>query len=114
MVQGPLDLAKLRHNDPDRGLSSVPGSNVAVLHPCRTVSGTPDAGTGDLTVVLFNPGLTPIEQIRELRRLTGYGLMAARALLEGRLSVVVTGPSAPDAAEVRQSLEAAQAPVELG
>jgi hypothetical protein len=53
----------------------------------------PDFGTEDLELVLVAPGPTPIELIKRIRQITGFGLMDSRALLETCPSVVVTGLS---------------------
>ena len=52
---------------------------------------TPDLGTGTLSVVLREPGPTPILLLRQLRAITGFGLHDARALLERGPSTVATG-----------------------
>ncbi len=72
-----------------------------------------NAGTGGLAVVLVDEGPTPIELIRQIRQLTGWGLMDTRTLLAARPSVVMTGLSAADAAEIGRSLEAAGATIEI-
>jgi ribosomal protein L7/L12 len=72
-----------------------------------------NAGTGALAVVLVDEGPTPIELIRRIRQLTGWGLMDSRTLLAARPSAVMTGLSAADAAAVGRSLEAAGATIEI-
>lgn len=67
----------------------------------------PHAGTGAVSLLLIDGGLTPIALIRELRRLTGFGLMDARALLADVPSIVMTGLSPADAEQARQAIEAA-------
>lgn len=67
----------------------------------------PDLGAGDLELVLAGAGATPIELIRRIRQITGFGLLDTRALLETCPSVVVTGLSTAQAAELRETLQTA-------
>jgi ribosomal protein L7/L12 len=113
--RSPVDSAD-RLSRAGRALSTASAAMIDRLHdsvPPASNPEPPDAGTGDLTIVLIDEGPTPIKLIRELRRLTGCGLMDARALVESRPSVVMTGLSATEAASVRQSLQAAGAIAEI-
>ena len=85
-------------------LAAVP----AASHP-----DPPDAGTGSLSVALISAGPTPIALIRQIRILTGYGLMDARALVAALPAVVMTGLEPAAAAEIGHTPEAAGATVEI-
>jgi large subunit ribosomal protein L7/L12 len=74
---------------------------------------TPEFGTGTASVVLREPGPTPILLIRQLRAITGFGLHDARALLERVPSTVATGLSRADALQISRILESAGATVEI-
>jgi ribosomal protein L7/L12 len=82
------------------------------LVPAASNSDPPNAGTGEFAVALVAVGPTPVELIRTIRSLTGYGLLDARALLTALPSVVMTGLSATDTAKIARSLEAAGATTE--
>jgi large subunit ribosomal protein L7/L12 len=73
----------------------------------------PDFGIGGLELVLINPGSTPIQLIRTIREITGFGLMDSRVLLDTCPSVVITGLSEDRAVELRRALESAGAAAEI-
>jgi large subunit ribosomal protein L7/L12 len=88
----------------DQMLASVPPAT----HP-----EPPDAGRGELEVVLVAVGPRPIELIRQIRIITGLGLMDARALLSACPSVVIIGLDRPEAARIRHALEAVGATIDV-
>lgn len=59
------------------------------------------------------PGPTPIELIRRIRQITGFGLMDSRALLETCPSVVVTGLCEAQTADLRDALRSAGATADI-
>jgi large subunit ribosomal protein L7/L12 len=81
----------------------VPASNPA----------PPDFGAGRRELVLVEAGSTPIELIKRIREITGFGLLDSRALLESCPSVVVTGLDEAQAAGLGEALRSAGATIEI-
>ena len=62
---------------------------------------------------LVDAGSSKINVIKEVRGLTGLGLIEAKALVEGTPKPVKEGVSKQEAEEIKAKLEAAGAKVEL-
>jgi ribosomal protein L7/L12 len=69
-------------------------------------------GTGAVELLLIESGSTPLDLIRALREITGFGYLDARALVDGCPAVIAMGLSEDHAARLRVKLEAVGATVE--
>ncbi len=67
----------------------------------------------EFDVVLADGGANKINVIKEVRALTGLGLMEAKDLVEGAPKAVTEGASKDEAEKIKAQLEAAGAKVEL-
>lgn len=67
----------------------------------------------EFTVVLAGAGDKKIEVIKEVRGITGLGLIEAKALVESAPKPVKEGVNKAEAEEIKKKLEAAGASVEL-
>ena len=67
----------------------------------------------EFDVVLVDAGSSKINVIKEVRGLTGLGLIEAKALVEGTPKPVKEGVSKQEAEEIKAKLETAGAKVEL-
>ncbi|MDR0428686.1 MAG: 50S ribosomal protein L7/L12 [Puniceicoccales bacterium] len=67
----------------------------------------------EFNVVLVSGGDTKINVIKELRALTGLGLVEAKNVVEGAPKVIKEGISKAEAEEMKKKLEAAGGKVEL-
>lgn len=67
----------------------------------------------EFDVVLAEAGAKKIEVIKEVRAITGLGLVEAKALVEGAPKPVKEGVSKDEAAQIKAKLEEAGAKVEL-
>ena len=115
IVDDPLFSTKSPWEEAGLGPSAIGGrraENVWVVPPASNPA-PPDFGAGDLELVLVAPGPTPIELIRRIRQITGFGLMDSRALLETCPSVVVTGLSEAQTADLRDALRSAGATADI-
>lgn len=67
----------------------------------------------EFDVILTDAGAKKIEVIKEVRAITGLGLVEAKALVEGAPKPVKEGVSKDEAAQLKAKLEEAGAKVEL-
>ncbi len=67
----------------------------------------------EFNVILTNSGDKKINVIKEVRVITGLGLIEAKALVEGTPATVKEGVSKSEADELKKKLEEAGATVEL-
>lgn len=67
----------------------------------------------EFNVVLANAGDKKINVIKEVRAITGLGLIEAKAMVEGAPATVKEGVSKAEAEEMKKKLEEAGATVEL-
>jgi large subunit ribosomal protein L7/L12 len=67
----------------------------------------------EFNVVLANAGDKKINVIKEVRAITGLGLIEAKAMVEGAPATVKEGVSKSEAEELKKKLEEAGATVEL-
>ena len=67
----------------------------------------------EFTVMLLEAGANKIGAIKEVRAITGLGLKEAKDLVEGAPKAVKEGVNKAEAEEIKQTLEAAGATVEL-
>ncbi|MBA4119068.1 MAG: 50S ribosomal protein L7/L12 [Candidatus Puniceispirillum sp.] len=67
----------------------------------------------EFDVILADAGAKKIEVIKEVRAITGLGLVEAKALVEGAPKPVKEGVSKDEAAQLKAKLEEAGAKVEL-
>jgi large subunit ribosomal protein L7/L12 len=84
---------------------------VAVAAP--TAAAAPVEEKTEFDVVLVDAGANKINVIKEIRGITGLGLVEAKALVEGAPKTVKEGASKADADKLKAQLEAAGAKVEL-
>ena len=85
------------------------------------VAAAPGAGAGEAAaeeksefdVVLAEAGSNKIAVIKEVRTITGLGLKEAKDLVEGAPKPLKQGVAKAEAEEMKKSLEAARAKVEL-
>lgn len=67
----------------------------------------------EFNVVLVDGGASKLNVIKEVRAITGLGLVEAKALVEAGGKVVKEGAKKAEAEEIKKKLEAAGAKVEL-
>lgn len=80
--------------------------------PPATNPPPPDLGAGNQELVLLAAGSTPINLLRQIRQITGFGLLDARDLLQTCPSIIVTGLDQPQADDLLQTLRNAGATAE--
>jgi len=92
------------------------GVSAAAPVAAAAVAAGPAAAVEEQTefdVVLANAGEKKINVIKEVRAITGLGLIEAKALVEGAPKVVKEGVSKSEADDLKKKLEEAGATVEL-
>lgn len=92
----------------------VSASAVAVAGPAA--AGAPAAAAEEKTefdVVLVDAGANKINVIKEVRAITGLGLIEAKALVEGAPKPVKEGAAKDEAEKIKAQLEGAGAKVDL-
>ena len=67
----------------------------------------------EFTVMLVDAGAQKINVIKEVRAITGLGLVEAKTLVEGAPKAVKEGVSKDEAAKIKDALEKAGAKIEL-
>lgn len=67
----------------------------------------------EFTVMLMDAGAQKINVIKEVRAITGLGLVEAKTLVEGAPKAVKEGVSKDEAAKIKDTLEKAGAKIEL-
>ena len=93
------------------GVSAAAPVAVAAAAPAEAAASAEEKTEFD--VVLVDAGSSKINVIKEVRGLTGLGLIEAKALVEGTPKPVKEGVSKQEAEEIKAKLEAAGAKVEL-
>ena len=92
---------------------------VSAAAPIAAAAPVSDGGEGsaeeksDFDVVLADMGSNKISVIKEVRTITGLGLKEAKDLVESAPKPLKTGVAKAEAEEMKKSLEAAGAKVEL-
>ena len=93
---------------------------VSAAAPVAAAAAAPVAGGGeaaeektDFDIVLSEAGSNKIAVIKEVRTITGLGLKEAKDLVEGAPKPLKQGVAKAEAEEMKKSLEAAGAKVEL-
>ena len=86
---------------------------VAVAAPAAGGSETAAEEKSEFDLVLAEVGSNKIAVIKEVRTITGLGLKEAKDLVEGAPKPVKQGVAKAEAEEMKKSLEAAGAKVEL-
>ncbi len=85
---------------------------VAAAAPASTGEGAAEEKS-DFEIVLVEAGPNKIASIKEVRTITGLGLKEAKDLVEGAPNSLKKGLAKAEAEELKKSLEAAGAKVEL-
>lgn len=110
--QSVLEIAGLVKDLEEKwGVSAAAPVAVAAAAPAEAAA-TAEEKT-EFDVVLVDAGSSKINVIKEVRGLTGLGLIEAKALVEGTPKPVKEGVSKQEAEEIKAKLEAAGAKVEL-
>ena len=86
---------------------------VAAAAPAAAGDAAPTEEKTDFDVVLSETGSNKIAVIKEVRTITGLGLKEAKDLVEGAPKPLKQGVAKAEAEEMKKSLEAAGAKVEL-
>jgi large subunit ribosomal protein L7/L12 len=106
-----LELSELVHAVEDEfGVSAA--AAVAVAGPAAD-AGAAAAEQTEFDVILKSAGSSKINVIKAVREITGLGLKAAKALVDGAPKTVKEQASKEDADAIKEKLEAAGAEVEL-
>lgn len=110
--QSVLEIAGLIKDLEEKwGVSAAAPVAVAAAAPAEAAASAEEKTEFD--VVLVDAGSSKINVIKEVRGLTGLGLIEAKALVEGTPKPVKEGVSKQEAEEIKAKLEAAGAKVEL-
>ncbi|MFQ6723013.1 MAG: 50S ribosomal protein L7/L12 [Opitutales bacterium] len=110
--QSVLEIAGLVKDLEEKwGVSAAAPVAVAAAAPAEAAASAEEKTEFD--VVLVDAGSSKINVIKEVRGLTGLGLIEAKALVEGTPKPVKEGVSKQEAEEIKAKLEAAGAKVEL-
>ena len=94
------------------GVSAAAPVAVAAPSPSGEGDSAPEEKT-DFEVVLAETGSNKIAVIKEVRTITGLGLKEAKDLVEGAPKPLKSGVAKSEAEEMKKTLEAAGAKVEL-
>ena len=84
-----------------------------VAAPAASVAEEAAEEKSDFEIVLVEAGPNKIASIKEVRTITGLGLIEAKDLVEGAPNSLKKGLAKAEAEEMKKSLEAAGAKVEL-
>jgi large subunit ribosomal protein L7/L12 len=110
--QSVLEIAGLVKDLEEKwGVSAAAPVAVAAAAPAESAAAAEEKTEFD--VVLVDAGSSKINVIKEVRGLTGLGLIEAKALVEGTPKPVKEGVSKQEAEEIKAKLEAAGAKIEL-
>ena len=110
--QSVLEIAGLVKDLEEKwGVSATAPVAVAAAAPAEAAASAEEKTEFD--VVLVDAGSSKINVIKEVRGLTGLGLIEAKALVEGTPKPVKEGVSKQEAEEIKAKLEAAGAKIEL-
>ena len=94
------------------GVSAAAPVAVAAA-PAAAAADAGDAADAEVTVVLASAGANKIAVLKEVRTLTGLGLKEAKDLVEAAPKAVKENIKKEEAAEIKKTLEAAGAVVEI-
>lgn len=95
------------------GVSAAAPVAVAAVGGMAAEAGAPAEEKTEFEVVLASAGDKKIDVIKEVRAITGLGLIEAKALVEGAPKTVKESAPKDEAEEIKKKLEAAGAKVEL-
>lgn len=110
--QSVLEIAGLVKDLEEKwGVSAAAPVAVAAAAPAEAAAAAEEKTEFD--VILVDAGSSKINVIKEVRGLTGLGLIEAKALVEGTPKPVKEGVSKQEAEEIKAKLEAAGAKIEL-
>ena len=110
--QSVLEIAGLVKDLEEKwGVSAAAPVAVAAAAPAEATAAAEEKTEFD--VILVDAGSSKINVIKEVRGLTGLGLIEAKALVEGTPKPVKEGVSKQEAEEIKAKLEAAGAKIEL-
>ena len=90
--------------------------NVSAAAPVAAIaaaSAVEDVAKTEFDVELIAPGASNVAVIKEVRAITGLGLVEAKALVVSAPKVVKSGVSKEEAEKIKAALEAAGAKVEI-
>ena len=108
-----LELSKLVKALEDRlGVSAAAPVAVAAAAPGAAPAAAAEEQT-EFTVVLADVGANKINVIKEVRTITGLGLIDAKKLVEEAPKPVKEGVNKEEAAKIKEQLEKAGAKVEI-
>jgi large subunit ribosomal protein L7/L12 len=111
-VQSVLEIATLVKDLEERwGVSAA--APVAVASVAAPAAAEAVEEKTEFTVILLAAGESKINVIKEIRAITGLGLIEAKAVVEGAPKAVKEGIAKAEAEEIRKKLEAVGAKVEL-
>ena len=109
-----LELSKLVKALEDRlGVSAAAPVAVAAAAPGGAAPAAAAEEQTEFTVVLADVGSSKINVIKEVRTITGLGLIDAKKLVEEAPKPVKEGVSKEEAAKIKEQLEKAGAKVEI-
>lgn len=94
------------------GIEPAAGGAVMMAGPAAGPAAVAEEEKTEFDVVLTDAGATKINVIKEVRAITGLGLVDAKNLVEAG-GKIKEGASKTDAEEIKKKLEAAGAKVEL-
>ena len=94
------------------GVSAAAPVAVAAA-PAAAAADAGDAADAEVTVVLASAGANKIAVLKEVRAITGLGLKEAKDLVEAAPKAVKENIKKEEAAEIKKTLEAAGAVVEI-
>jgi len=94
------------------GIEPAAGGAVMMAGPAAGPAAAAEEEKTEFDVVLTDAGATKINVIKEVRAITGLGLVEAKNLVEAG-GKIKEGASKTDAEEIKKKLEAAGAKVEL-
>ena len=95
------------------GVSAAAPVAVAAAAPAAGAAAAPAEEKTSFDVVLTAAGANKINVIKEVRSITGLGLVEAKTLVESAPKPVKEGAKKEEAEEIKAKLEAAGATVEL-
>ena len=108
-----LELSKLVKALEDRlGVSAAAPVAVAAAAPGAAPAAAAEEQT-EFTVVLADAGASKINVIKEVRTITGLGLIDAKKLVEEAPKPIKEGINKEEAAKIKEQLEKAGAKVEI-
>ncbi|MDR0727727.1 MAG: 50S ribosomal protein L7/L12 [Puniceicoccales bacterium] len=110
--QSVIEIAALVHELEEKwGVSAAAPVAVAAAAPAAAAAQAEEQS--EFTVVLTDAGASKLNVIKEIRAITGIGLVEGKNLVESAPKPVKEGISKADAEEIKKRLEAVGAKVEL-